>query len=93
MLLYLIGRIIDWLIGAYVSILIVRMILDWVAVLAPRWYPRGIVSSLIGAVYDITNPPLRWLRRYIPPIPMGPIYFDTSFIVLYFVLTVLQILI
>ncbi|OZG67339.1 YggT family protein [Bifidobacterium eulemuris] len=93
MILYLIARILDWLIGAYITVLFVRMILDWVAILAPRWYPRGIVAQLINVVYSITEPPLRWLRRYIRPIPMGAVYFDVSFIVLYFALVVLQIII
>ena len=92
MLLFVLARIVDWLIGAYITVLLIRMVLDWVAVLAPRWRPRGVVLSLIGAVYRLTDPPLRWLRRYIPPIPMWPIYFDVSFIVLYFALIVLRIL-
>jgi YggT family protein len=93
MLLYILERIIDWLIGAYLSVLFIRMILDWVRILAPRWYPRGIIASLIDVVYRLTEPPLRWLRRYIPPIRMGAIALDVSFIVLYFALVVLQILI
>lgn len=44
-------------------------------------------------VYALTEPPLRWLRRYIRPIPMGPVSFDTSFLVLYFALIVLRVLI
>ncbi|MBW3083703.1 YggT family protein [Bifidobacterium phasiani] len=93
MLLFIIGRIIDWVIGAYLTVLIIRMVLGWIAVLAPRWRPRGVAAALIDVVYRLTDPPLRWLRRYIPPIPLGPIYLDVSFIVLYFILIVLQILI
>ena len=78
----LIGRILAWLINAYITVLFVRMILDWVSVLARNWYPRG--------VYSITEPPLRWLRRYIRPLPLGSIYLDVSFIVLYFALVVLE---
>ena len=78
----LIGRILAWLINAYITVLFVRMILDWVSVLARNWYPRGVDS--------ITEPPLRWLRRYIRPLPLGSIYLDVSFIVLYFALVVLE---
>ena len=76
----LIGRILAWLINAYITVLFVRMILDWVSVLARNWYPRGVVAQ----------PPLRWLRRYIRPLPLGSIYLDVSFIVLYFALVVLE---
>lgn len=92
MLLLLISRILDVLIGAYIMVLFARMILDWTSMLAPRWYPRGIAASLIDIVYRLTEPPLRWLRRYIPPLQMGPIAFDVSFIVLYFALVVLQVI-
>ena len=59
----LIGRILAWLINAYITVLFVRMILDWVSVLARNWYPRGVVAQLINIVYSITEPPLRWLLR------------------------------
>jgi len=36
---------------------------------------------------------MRWLRQYIRPIPMGPIYFDVAFIVLYFILIAIDFLI
>lgn len=93
MLLYLLLRIVNWLIDAYLAVLFVRMILDWVAVLARRWRPRGVVAALIDVVYRLTEPPLRWLRRYIRPLPMGPVYLDMSFVVLYFLLVVLRVLI
>ena len=48
------------------------------------------VAQLINIVYSITEPPLRWLRRYIRPLPLGSIYLDVSFIVLYFALVVLE---
>ena len=71
MILSLIGSIVHFLVNAYILVLFIRMILDWVAVLASAWRPRGLVSSLIDAVYQLTEPPLRWLRQYIRPIPIG----------------------
>lgn len=93
MVFTIVRLVIDWIIDAYITVLFVRMILDWVSVLAPRWYPKGIVASLINVVYQLTEPPLRWLRRYIRPIPMGPIAMDVSFIVLYAALVALRILV
>lgn len=93
MVFTIVRLVIDWIIDAYITVLFVRMILDWVSVLAPRWYPKGVVASLINVVYQLTEPPLRWLRRYIRPIPMGPIAMDISFIVLYAALVALRILV
>ncbi|MBT1176136.1 YggT family protein [Bifidobacterium callimiconis] len=89
----LLRLLLSFLIDAYIFVLFARMILDWVRVLAPRWYPRGVVYSLIDVIYRLTEPPLRWLRRYIKPLPLGAIYLDVSFIVLYFALVLLQVLI
>ncbi|MEQ6116098.1 YggT family protein [Bifidobacterium bifidum] len=93
MVFTIVRLVIDWIIDAYITVLFVRMILDWVSVLAPRWYPKGVVASLINVIYQLTEPPLRWLRRYIRPIPMGPIAMDVSFIVLYAALVALRILV
>ena len=93
MLIYLLLRIINFAIDAYLTVLFIRMLLDWAAILFPRWYPRGVVAQLINAVYMATEPPLRWLRRYIPPIRLGAIGLDVSFMVLYFLLIVLRVLI
>ena len=92
MLLLFIRYLIDICIETYLLILFVRMILDWVLVLSPRWYPRGFVASLIQVIYALTEPPLRWLRRYIPPLPMGRIQLDVSFMVLYAALIIIQVL-
>ena len=89
----LLRYLINVLIDAYLFVLFLRMIVDWAMILMPRWYPRGVVSSLIRVIYALTEPPLRWLRRYIPPLPMGRIQLDVSFMVLYFILIVIQILI
>lgn len=93
MLIYLLLRIINFAIDAYLAVLFTRMLLDWASILFPRWYPRGVLAELINAVYMATEPPLRWLRRYIPPIRMGAIGLDVSFMVLYFLLIVLRVLI
>ncbi|MCP8613720.1 MULTISPECIES: YggT family protein [Bifidobacterium] len=92
MLVPFVRYLVDILIETYLLVLFVRMILDWVLVLSPRWYPRGFVASLIRVIYALTEPPLRWLRRYIPPLPMGRIQLDVSFMVLYAALIIIQVL-
>ncbi|TCD53999.1 YggT family protein [Alloscardovia theropitheci] len=86
--LAIVRLILLWVLNAYMSILFIRLILDWVAFLT-RWQPRGIVYTLINAVYVLTDPPLNFLRKYIRPVPIGRIYFDLSFIVLWLVLGLL----
>ena len=92
MLVSFLRYLVDIFIETYLLILFVRMILDWVLVLSQRWYPRGFMASIIRVIYALTEPPLRWLRRYIPPLPMGRIQLDVSFMVLYAALIIIQVL-
>ena len=60
MILSIIGSVVHFLVNAYILVLFVRMILDWVLALSPTWRPSGIVASLFDAIYQLTEPPLRW---------------------------------
>ena len=62
--------------------LIIRLILDWIQVLAREWRPTGVVLVLAEAVYTVTDPPLKALRRVIPPLSLGSVRLDLAFLVL-----------
>lgn len=69
------------LINIYVLILFARVIMSWVVGFS-QYRPTGAVAVLFEFVYTVTDPPLRFLRRFIPDIRMGRFSFDVSFIVL-----------
>lgn len=71
-------------------VLIGRLVLDWVQVFARDWRPRGVVLVIAEAVYSITDPPLRALRRVIKPIRLGSVQLDLAFMVLVLVCAVLM---
>jgi YggT family protein len=62
--------------------LICRLIVDWIRALAREWRPRGAVLVFVEAVYTVTDPPLKWLRRIIPPLSLGSVRLDLAFLVL-----------
>jgi YggT family protein len=62
--------------------LLIRLVFDFVQMFARSWEPRGIVLVLLEAVYTVTDPPLRALRRVIPPLRLGSIALDLGFLVL-----------
>jgi len=66
----------------FFAALICRLVLDWVQVLAREWRPSGPVLVLAEAVYTVTDPPLKFLRRLIPPLSLGTIRLDLAFLVL-----------
>ena len=73
----------------YLVILIGRMIFGWVQVFAREWRPKGIVLVLAEAIYTVTDPPLKFLRRFIPPLRLGMVALDLSFMVLFIVVLIL----
>ena len=80
-----IATIVDLLFGFYIFVLFVRVILDLVRVVSPGWTPQGAVLVAANWTYALTDPPLRFLRRFIPPLPVGPGFaVDLAFIVLFF---------
>ncbi|MEO8517810.1 MAG: YggT family protein [Dermatophilaceae bacterium] len=66
----------------FFAALICRLVLDWVQVLAREWQPRGPVLVLAEGIYTVTDPPLKFLRRLIPPLSLGTVRLDVAFLVL-----------
>lgn len=48
-----------------------RFILDLARAFARQWRPRGIVLVLAELVYTVTDPPIKAVRRVIPPLRIG----------------------
>ncbi len=63
--------------------LIVRLVFEWVQMFARSWRPRGIALVAAHGVYSVTDPPLKVLRRLIPPLRLGGISLDVGFILLF----------
>lgn len=66
----------------YVLVLLLRLVFDWVQVFVRDWRPRGAVLVVAEGAYTLTDPPLRTLRRVIPPLRLGSIQLDLAFLVL-----------
>ena len=71
-----------FLLGIFLGLMLVRLVVDWVQVFARSWTPRGPVLFVLEIVYTITDPPLKALRRVIPPLRIGQVTLDLSFLVL-----------
>jgi YggT family protein len=78
-----------YLLSAYLVLLIGRMIFTWIQVYARSWSPSGILLVVAEGVYSATDPPLRFLRRYIPSVRLGSVALDLSFMLLFLVVYVL----
>jgi YggT family protein len=74
----------------FLVLLFARFIVDWVMVLARGWRPQGLVAAGLEVVYATTDPPLKALRRLIPPLSLGTVRLDLGFMVLLIAVYILR---
>ena len=75
------GLVIDAVLLLFLLLLFARFVVDWVQVFARSWSPKGFVLVLLEIIYSITDPPILFIRRFVPPLRLGSIMLDTSFII------------
>jgi YggT family protein len=84
-----VGTIIVILLQLFIISLFARVILDYIRIFSQSWRPRGVILVLAEGVYAITDPVMRFARRFIPPLRLGPVSVDVSFIVIFFIAQIL----
>ena len=77
--LQLVAPILNLLILLYVLVMLVRLVLVYFPLFNREWRPKGFGLVFAEVVYTITDPPLRFFRRLIPPLRMGPVALDLGF--------------
>jgi YggT family protein len=76
----IIGQTLYIILFVFIGLLWVRFIVDWVQVFARQWEPRGPLLVALEGVYSATDPPIMALRRVIPPLRIGSVALDLSFL-------------
>jgi len=84
-----IGGFLALIIWIAIVLLLARFVLEWVQLLARQWRPRGAVAVLCEGIYSATDPPLRAIRRLVPPLRLGHVALDLSPMILLFALWIL----
>ena len=79
-----------WLLQLFLLALIGRLIFDYVRIFSPQWRPRGVILALAELIYTVTDRPLRFVRQFVPPLRLGAVSLDLSFIVVFFVVQLLM---
>ena len=74
----------------FLVLLFARFVVDWVMVLARSWRPAGVVAAGLEVVYSTTDPPLKAVRRVIPPLNLGTIRLDLGFMVVLIAVVILR---
>lgn len=74
--------IIAWdVLSIFLIFLTVRVVADVVQSFARGWTPRGAVLVGLEIVYTVTDPPLKLVRRLIPPLRFGGFGIDVAFLI------------
>ena len=67
-----------------------RFIMTAVMAYGRRWRPSRGAAAALEVVWTVTDPPLKALRRVIPPIRLGGVSFDLASLVLLVIVFVLM---
>jgi YggT family protein len=74
-------EIIYYLLFIYWLLLLGRLVIELVRTFAREWRPTGASVVVIETVFTTTDPPIKALRRILPPIPLGPVRLDLSLMI------------
>jgi YggT family protein len=74
----------------FLIVLLARFVLSAVLQYGRRWQPGRGASAGLESVWSVTDPPLKALRRVIPPLRIGTVSIDLASLVLLVILFVLM---
>lgn len=83
-------QVVYLLLYAFVLVLFARFIMGYVMHFGRRWHPGRGASAGLEVLWSVTDPPLKALRRVIPPLRIGTVAVDLSSLVLLVILFVLM---
>ncbi|MEK6649121.1 MAG: YggT family protein [Actinomycetota bacterium] len=83
------GGVLVTVLQLFLFALLGRLILDYVRLFSRSWRPRGVMLYLVEAIYAITDKPMNFVRRFVPPLRLGSVSLDLSFLVLFFAVQLL----
>lgn len=69
-------------------VLFARLIIDYVRMFAQNWRPNSFLLAVFEIIYSITDPAMKFVGRFIPPLRLGGVSLDLSFIVILLALNI-----
>jgi YggT family protein len=78
-----VGVILVYFLTIFLVLLVARMVMDYVFMFARSYQPKGPAVVALEVLYSCTDPPLKFLRRFIHPLRLGGVSLDLSFLVLF----------
>jgi YggT family protein len=88
--LSILWQVLYLLLYLFLLTLLARFVLGWVLQFGRRWHPGRGAAAALESVWSVTDPPLKALRRVIPPLRIGTVSIDLASLVLLVILFVLM---
>jgi YggT family protein len=79
-----VGSLLETLLRVFLYALLGRLIFDYIQMFSRTWRPRGILVYFVEAIYTVTDKPMKFVGQFVPPLRLGAVSLDMSFIVLFF---------
>jgi YggT family protein len=76
----------------YLLLVLARIVVDITRQFARSWRPVGVTAVGLELVYASTDPPVKLLRRLIPPLRLGGVSLDLSIMILWIGILALRLL-
>ncbi len=86
----IVGQIVHFALLVFLVLLIFRLVFDYVFQLARHFRPQGPLTIALELTYSATDPPIKAVRRVLPPLRVGNVSLDLAFMVVFFVTIVLM---
>jgi YggT family protein len=87
----LLWGVVGYALWVYIVLILARIVIEWTRQFARKWRPVGAAAVGLELVYVATDPPIRLLRRLVPPLQLGTVSLDLSVIILLIGLIVLRV--
>lgn len=82
-----------FILGAFALMMWGRLILDYAQFFARGWRPKGLLLVLCEGIYTVTDPPIKAVRKLLPPIRLGGIALDLAWMIVLVAVSFLQTLV
>ncbi len=84
------GGILNGILQLFLYALLGRLILDYVRMFSQNWRPKGIMLYIAEFIYGVTDPVMKVARKFIPPLRLGSVSIDLSFIIVFISVQILS---
>lgn len=74
----------------FMMMLLARIVISLVMVFARDWRPTGAALVAVESVLTITDPPIKAVRKVVPPLSLGQVRLDLAFIIVFLAVSMLS---